>query len=196
MAAPGRVPVTSFVERYRYGRYRARPDFHLGHGYCFQSILGKEERAGSCLEPALFNFPGLGGLVGEEVDLLRAEIHWRSQDWKAASQVFARLAGALPGPDETLEPKQSRFVMNRAVALALAGESNRLSALETTHGAVMAGTPFGADFRVLTSVQSAPRDFAEVLKRVARVDDFQTFMDSYRARLAGTPDTAPATTGS
>jgi hypothetical protein len=117
--------------------------------------LGKEERAGSCLEPALFNFPGLGGLAGEEVDLLRAEIHWRSQDWKAASQVFARLAEALPGPDETLEPKQSRFVMNRAVALALAGESNRLSALETTHGAVMAGTPFGADFRVLTSVQRA-----------------------------------------
>lgn len=150
------------------------------------TLLGEYDRA----------LAGLNGLTGEDVDLLRAEIHWRSQDWKAASRVFARLAGPLPVPDETLAPKTSRFVMNRAVALALAGESNRLSALATTHGAAMAGTPFGADFRVLTAVETAPRDFAEVLKRVAKVDDFQAFMDSYRARLAGAPDTSPATTGS
>ncbi len=86
--------------------------------------------------------------------------------------------------------------MNRAVALALAGETNRLSALATTHGAAMANTAFGADFRILTAVESAPRDFAEVLKRVAKVDDFQAFMESYRARLAGTPDASSATTGS
>jgi tetratricopeptide (TPR) repeat protein len=138
----------------------------------------------------------LDGLTGEEVDLLRAEIHWRSQDWKAAARVFARLAGPLPGPEDTLDSKHSRYVMNRAVALALAGESNRLTALALTYGAAMAETPFGADFRVLTAVETAPRDFAEVLKRVAKVDDFQAFMDSYRARLAEAPDASPETAGS
>ncbi len=138
----------------------------------------------------------LDGLTGTEVDLLRAEIHWRSQDWKAAARVFGRLAGPRSGPEESLDPIHSRYVMNRAVALALAGESNRLSALATTYGPVMAKTPFGPDFKVLTAVESAPRDFAEVLKRVAKVDEFQAFMDSYRARLAGTPDATPATTGS
>lgn len=128
---------------------------------------------------------GLRGLTGEEVDLLRAEIHWRAKDWSAAARVFSRLSGPLPGPDDVLDDKRSRHVLNRAVALALAGEPNRLAALETTHGAAMAETPFGADFRILTAVESAPRDLAEVLKRVAMVDDFQAFMESYRARLAG-----------
>lgn len=151
-----------------------------------RTLLGDYDRA----------LAGLAGLAGEEVDLLRAEIHWRARDWDAAARVFIRLAGALPGPGETLDDKRSRYVMNRAVALALAGENNRLAALGKTHGAAMAGTPFGADFRVLTAVESAPRDFAEVLKRVALVDDFQAFMESYRARLAGTPDSTPGATGS
>jgi len=151
-----------------------------------RTLLGDYDRA----------LAGLSGLAGEDVDLLRAEIHWRSQDWKGAARVFGRLAGPLPGPDETLDAKHSRYVMNRAVAMALDGESNRLAALGETHGKAMKETPFGADFRVITAVESAPRDFAEVLKRVAMVDDFQAFMDSYRARLAGTPDPSPASTGS
>lgn len=139
---------------------------------------------------------GLDGLVGEDVDLLRAGIHWRSRDWKQAARIFARLAGPFPAADEVLDPKHSRHIMNWAVALALSGESNRLAALGQTHGAAMAQTPLGNDFKVITAVESAPRDFAEVLKRAATVDDFQTFMDNYRARLAGTPETSPASTGS
>lgn len=129
---------------------------------------------------------GLAGLAGDDVDLLRAEIYWRSQDWRRAADVFARLAGPLPQTAETLPSERSRHVMNRAVALALAGASNRLAALGQTYGSAMEKTPFGPDFRIITSVESAPRDFAEVLQRVAMVDEFQAFMDSYRSRLSDT----------
>ena len=54
----------------------------------------------------------------------------------------------------------------------------------------MAETPYAADFKAITSVENSPRDFAEVLQRVALVEDFQAFIESYRARLSGEAATA------
>lgn len=144
-------------------------------------LLGNYDRAVSVI----------GGFTGEEPDLLRAEVFWRQQDWRRAANVFARLAGGLPSGDETLDEKRSRYILNRAVALALGGETNLLAGVARTFGPAMAETPFGPDFRVVTSVSSPARDFAEVLQRVSTVDDFRAFMDNYRARLAGSPE-APA----
>ena len=70
-------------------------------------------------------------------------------------------------------------------ALALGGQTRRLAALGRVFGPAMEKTPFAADFRAMTSVETAPRDFAEVMQRVALVDDFQNFIESYRARLTG-----------
>ncbi|MBO6785148.1 MAG: hypothetical protein JJ899_18015, partial [Alphaproteobacteria bacterium] len=132
----------------------------------------------------------LAGLFGEDVDLLRAEIYWKAQRWREAAQMFAVLAGPVPADGVPLDERASRFVLNNAVALALGGETDRLAALRTTHGAAMEDTPFAADFRAITSVDTAPRDFADVLERVAAVDAFEAFMDSYRARLSGSADTS------
>lgn len=134
----------------------------------------------------------LASLNGDRVDLLRAEIHWKARDWNNAANVFARLGGAVPEGDAELSDKRSRYVLNRAVALALGGESRRLAALGRTFGPAMEATLYGADFTAITSVETAPRDFAEVLERVSQVDDFMAFMDSYRARLSGGEDDTTA----
>lgn len=131
----------------------------------------------------------LASLNGDSVDLLRAEIHWKARDWSNAANVFARLGGAVPEGDAELSDKRSRHVLNRAVALALGGESRRLAALGRTFGPAMAKTPYSADFKAITSVDTPPRDFAQVLERVSQVEDFMAFMDSYRARLSGAADT-------
>ena len=127
---------------------------------------------------------------GDEEDLLRAEIHWKAQDWNNAANVFARLGGGIPDGDTKLSDKRSRYVLNRAIALALGGNSTRLNALGQAFGPAMAETPYAADFKAITSVENSPRDFAEVLQRVALVEDFQAFIESYRARLSGEAATA------
>jgi len=127
---------------------------------------------------------------GDEEDLLRAEIHWKAQDWNNAANVFARLGGGIPDGDTKLSDKRSRYVLNRAIALALGGNSTRLAALGQAFGPAMAETPYAADFKAITSVENSPRDFAEVLQRVALVEDFQAFIESYRARLSGEAATA------
>lgn len=132
----------------------------------------------------------LASVNGDEADLLRAEIHWKAQDWVNAANVFARLGGAIPEGEAKLTDQRSRYVLNRAIALALGNKSTRLSALGQAFGPAMAQTPYAADFKAMTSVETTPRDFTDVLQRVALVDDFQAFIDSYRARLSGEATTA------
>ncbi len=147
-----------------------------------QTMLG-------AFDPAL---AALVGYDGEEIDVLRAEIFWKAQRWRNAANVFAELAGPVPGADAEIDEQRSRYILNSAVALALGGETNRLSNLGVAFGPAMDKTPYAADFRAITSVDTAPRDFAEVLQRVAAVDEFEAFMDSYRARLSGAETEAPA----
>lgn len=132
----------------------------------------------------------LGRVDGDEADLLRAEIHWKAQDWDNAANVFARLGGPIPEGDSKLTDQRSRYVLNRAIALALGKNSTRLGGLARAFGPAMAETPYAADFKAMTSVDTSPRDFTDVLERVALVDDFQAFMDSYRARLSSNATTA------
>lgn len=132
----------------------------------------------------------LASINGDEADLLRAEIHWKARDWDNAANVFARLGGPVPEGEAVLADQRSRYVLNRAVALALGGKSQRLAALGRTFGPAMEKTPYDADFKAITSVETAPRDFTDVLQRVSQVDEFQAFMDSYRARLSGKDTTA------
>jgi len=98
--------------------------------------------------------------------------------------VFGRLAGAPPAPGEALDDVHGRYVLSRAVAQALGGDVKGLAALHQKFAPAMAATPYGADFQVIASVDSGAADFQDVLRRVSVADDFQAFMEGYRARLA------------
>ncbi|MFQ5973959.1 MAG: hypothetical protein ACE5Q3_16655, partial [Alphaproteobacteria bacterium] len=119
-----------------------------------------------------------------EADQIRAHVLWRARDWSAASDVYTRLIGDAPGDGEALDEERSRYVLNLAVSLFLAGRHDRLIILRRDFGSAMATGPFAYDFRVVTSPNSSPADIEGALTRVAAVDDFRAFMEQYRARIA------------
>ncbi|CAN0248964.1 unnamed protein product, partial [Discosporangium mesarthrocarpum] len=119
----------------------------------------------------------------EDADRLRAEIQWRARDWSGAAVALARLSGPAPAAGVPLTELRARYVLNQAVALALAGDTARLATLRRNFGAAMEGTRLAADFRIIVSADRTARDFDDVMNRVATVDDFDAFMKAYRARL-------------
>jgi len=130
------------------------------------------------------------GDAGTEADRLRAEIHWRAADWRSAAAAYARLTGLPPQEGTKLDPKQARWVLNRAVALALAGDRFGLSRLRDGWAKAMDATRLGPDFRVATLTDSAARDFADVMARLAEVDEFRAFLDARRQRADAPPPQA------
>jgi tetratricopeptide (TPR) repeat protein len=126
----------------------------------------------------------LDGNESEAADKVRADIMWQKRDWASAAAVFGRLAGEPPAGRQTLDEVHSRYVLSRAVALALSGDLRELATLYQRFSPAMAATPYGTDFQVIASVDSGAADFQDVLRRISVADDFQAFMDGYRARLA------------
>ncbi len=126
----------------------------------------------------------LDGNKSEAADRVRADIMWQKRDWASVAEIFARLAGEPPASRQTLDDVRSRYVLSRAVALALNGDLPELATLHRRFSPAMAATPFGADFQVIASVDSGAADFQDVMRRISIADDFQAFMDGYRARLA------------
>lgn len=124
-------------------------------------------------------------MQGAEADRVRADIYWRQQNWGRAAALFGRLAGAAPEPGEAIDPEKARFVLNRAVALALDGANDDLVMLNTEFAEAMSATPYAADFTAMTHVDGITRNVSDVLQRVAVVDDFKAFMESYRSRRDG-----------
>lgn len=121
--------------------------------------------------------------------LLRADMLWRLREWPGAAEALAVLldkveAGA--GPEDArgeAQPSVARLVLNRAIALTLAGENARLAALADRYGALMAKDPLGDSFRLLTAGTDAfdtPRTIAE---RLAGAGDLANLMATYRQRL-------------
>jgi hypothetical protein len=132
----------------------------------------------------------LAGNASESADRVRADIMWKKRDWPGVAEVFGRLAGDPPAKGQSLDDVRSRYVLSRAVALALNGNLQELVTLHKRFGPGMAATPYGADFQVISSVDSGAADFQDVMRRITVADDFKAFMDGYRARLAQTASAA------
>lgn len=119
-------------------------------------------------------------------DLLRVDIAWRGQKWDQAAVALGKVIGDPPAPGKPLEPERSQLVLNRAVALALAGDGTGLNLLRKDFGGAMAAGPDADAFRVLTRPEQATGliDVETIRSRVAEVDVFKNFLRNYRARQA------------
>ncbi|WP_448203214.1 tetratricopeptide repeat protein [Azospirillum sp. sgz302134] len=117
-------------------------------------------------------------------NLLRVDIAWRSQKWEAAAFALNKIIGPAPTGNQPLDPGSSQLVLNRAVALALAGDGTGLSLLRKDFGVAMAAGPDADAFRVLTRPEQALGliDVNTVRSRVAEVDVFQKFLKNYRGK--------------
>jgi tetratricopeptide (TPR) repeat protein len=97
-----------------------------------------------------------------------------------------------------MDPVLSRLVLNRAVALSLAGDRRGLKDIGRSFGAQMKTTPFAQPFQVLTSPDAGLTD--SIAAQMKSVDQLGTFVEEYRKILQAkslsgatepNPDTGP-----
>ncbi|MEI6558491.1 MAG: tetratricopeptide repeat protein [Rhodospirillaceae bacterium] len=115
-------------------------------------------------------------------DMLRVDIAWHDQRWDDAAVALEKVIGEPPAAGTKLDKTKATLVLNRAIALALAGDGSRLDALRTGFGAAMAKTEEAHAFAVLTRPdQGAGQiDFASIKARVNEVDVFQNFLKDFK----------------
>ncbi|CAK0757806.1 TPR_REGION domain-containing protein [Azospirillaceae bacterium] len=119
----------------------------------------------------------------QKANLLRVEIAWRSQRWFDAAGALAKVIGPPPSKGVKLSAETAQLVLNRAVAMALAGDVTGVEQIRSEFAVAMAETAYGPAFRVLTSpeqVGGGSADLASIKSRVAEVDAFQNFLKSYK----------------
>jgi tetratricopeptide (TPR) repeat protein len=127
----------------------------------------------------------LSGDTSRDADRLRADIFWRARNWPEAAKVFARIVPP-PAAEAKLDQAASQIVLNWAAALTLAGDQKGLDDLRTRYGRAMAATPFADAFRVVAGEPGAAGegDPRAIASRVAQLGELQSFMASYKERLA------------
>lgn len=115
-------------------------------------------------------------------NLLRVDIAWKGQKWDAAALALNKVIGPPPVPGKSLDSNMSQLVLNRAVALALAGDGNGLNLLKKDFEGSMKGGPNEDAFRILTRPEQAMGliDVGTIRSRVAEVDMFKKFLKQYR----------------
>jgi len=120
-----------------------------------------------------------------EADIIRSELYWRKRDWPKAAQSLRRVVRDVNArPNEALDNKQAKYVMNLAVALTLGANERGINRLRSSYGEAMAASPYGDAFRLITS--SGGRgliDYRTISQKVREVESFQAFMSAYKERL-------------
>jgi tetratricopeptide (TPR) repeat protein len=127
--------------------------------------------------------------------LMRADMLWRLKEWSASAaalgDVLDKISGSeggspLPGVSvDTL-------VLNRAVALSLAGDQAGLRGLALEYGEAMARGPEAEPFAVLTADLGDVEGTRGMAERLASADRLTRFMDEYRKRLQTAANEAAA----
>jgi hypothetical protein len=125
----------------------------------------------------------LDGDNSTEANELRAETHWKAQDWVAAANDYEVL---LPRPDRgtKLDDNQARIALNWATALVLSNDERALAALRRNFLPSITGTPYQDGFNLLTS--ALDRDTAnlpEITAKIKEVEGFKSFLSDYRKRM-------------
>lgn len=125
----------------------------------------------------------LDGDDSETARLLRAEIHWQEQDWRAAAQALAELV-PTPGRDLELSTPQARRVLDLATALTLAQDEQAVSTLRNRYLGAMQRTSYRDAFDLITaSPADGVIDYRTVADRIKQAENFQSFLTAYRDRL-------------
>ena len=127
----------------------------------------------------------LAGDGSEPAELLRADIHWRNQDWAAAAKTMQGLLTDQAGPDVPLSASDQNRVIQTAISLYMADDFDGLDKLTDQFAARMANGPHADTFRVLThNIDPTKTEFRQLAGAIADTSQLEAFMASYRSRLA------------
>lgn len=127
----------------------------------------------------------LAGDGSESAQLLRADIHWRNQDWAAAAKTMQGLLADRRGQDLPLSASEQNRVIQTAISLYMADDFEGLDSLTEQFAEHMANGPHADTFRVLThNIDPTKTEFRQLAGAIADTSQLEAFMASYRSRLA------------
>lgn len=123
---------------------------------------------------------------GRDAETLRVDILWRAKEWAKTAAGLDRLLDGRAGDDKPLTAAERRQVLQQALALSMAGDTARLTALNEMWGSRLAGTPEGEAFMVATTRNAPGEDnqIRQLAGMIAKVGQLESFMASYRERVA------------
>jgi hypothetical protein len=120
----------------------------------------------------------------EDARVLRADIHWRDQNWAEAARALAELVPPPPEGNAGLSEKDSFRLIDWATALTLAGDETAVSLLRQRYLSVLEGTPFRDAFDLVTATPEAGLiDIASVGGKIRQAEKFRSYLTAYRDRL-------------
>ncbi|MBI3418663.1 MAG: hypothetical protein HY053_00810 [Proteobacteria bacterium] len=117
--------------------------------------------------------------TSESAQRLRADIAWKARDWTKAAAILEGLISTPPADGKEMEKKQVQFVLDRAIALAMARDMAGLDKLRTDFAVAMKVTPEASLFRALTEPETGLPDNKDAA-HLAEVDLFQDYLEDYR----------------
>lgn len=139
-----------------------------------------------------------------EAEVLRGETYWRLRDWTNASVSYARIvkmtvkANSKDANGElveaALDDEAQRNVLSLAIAYALSRNQDALRDVRQIYIGRMSKGIYKESFDVVTAPSGIVADDYRVISRkVAEVDQFRSFLSSYRGKLLSRgAGTAPA----
>ena len=127
-----------------------------------------------------------------EVEQLRADIAWDSQDWaNAASILELSLGERWQDEANTLTPEERNSILRAALAYSFAEDAISLERIRRAYGPLMAQTPDASSFDVITQkVELRGVAFRELANEIATIDTLESFMDGFQERLDLAGETA------
>ncbi|MCC2113457.1 MAG: hypothetical protein KDJ16_15595, partial [Hyphomicrobiales bacterium] len=135
--------------------------------------LGKTDRADVALDL-------LREYSGADVDQVRTDVLWESEDWQKAGEQIERMYGASWSGDGKIGERQAFDLLRAAIAYSLADDHLGLDRLRTKYAPKMAETGHARAFEVVTSpVVTRGVEFQEVVGEVAGTDTLDAFLDEY-----------------
>ena len=128
-----------------------------------------------------------------DAETLRAEIFWKVRDWASASATYQRIVKATV-KDTTdaagnsvasaLDDDAQRNVLSLAIAYALDRDQASLKTLRLRYLGRMSKGTYKESFDVVTAPSgNIPDDYRIISSKVAEVDQYRSFMKSYREKL-------------
>lgn len=124
----------------------------------------------------------LAGDVSHEAEMLRLGLHWKNAKWEDVARTARRI---IPQQKiDVLDPKHADLVLRWGIALTMENDMDGLTSLRDRFGAAMDKTKYKEAFKAIAGVEiGLVPDFKELVRKTGDLDDFQSFLASYRDKV-------------
>ncbi|MDD3371008.1 MAG: hypothetical protein PHE27_04175 [Alphaproteobacteria bacterium] len=128
----------------------------------------------------------LKGHPSREAALLHVDIAMHEQQWNDAAKTLMALVGPPPSIG-SLSDEKAKWLVNAALAYALADDQINLDKLAIDYSPSMAKNIQNGTFQMLTRPEKTGqlRDLAAAQAQLSQVDMFQSFLNTYRKNSSG-----------